>query len=559
MPRHRSKRVPFRDSKTSANAKVAPAKIATQKTADVTPKTSVQEAATSSICETTSVEKISSLLDDNHITEEAITSGTANLYDELDSFRLKWKRELEGAISGDAGQSSRDVKSSRGTKGTLVSPEIDSSINTIEGQENRDPNKVDSISQKGDHPDHRSQEQTYAKAKKLFLQAVELERDDMHHESIKYYKQAMHLCPNIERQIYREQSEASTKDVERQKVASLVDRTDETFELNPVPLYDRIQQAYCDDNNDDRLIYCKPNGKLRPGALHFSDLPHELIMLIVYHVVGRELDLASLEKFGLVCRGFYLLSRDSSLWRSICHVNWGDKTCNYKSPSLTNSESKSATYSDVARFDWRRMYIERPRVNFDGIYISRTRYIRQGETGFQDLTYRPFHVIRYYRYIRFFPDKRVIILTTNEEPDKIIPIFRHAQNVTQFSPELSTLEGIYEFVNGNQIHIVAEKDCRPTKVSLSLRSQRRQSQQYNNWSRQTPLSQKFNMKFELTTVENKPFRNNILRWQDYTILSRLEYSQEITNFDISSDTFPSLQFHRVRICNMKSTKPLAQN
>ena len=39
---------------------------------------------------------------------------------------------------------------------------------------------------------------------------------------------------------------------------------------------------------------------------------------ILKWVVSKELDTVSLESMALVCRGFYLCSRDEELWRLIC-------------------------------------------------------------------------------------------------------------------------------------------------------------------------------------------------------------------------------------------------
>lgn len=49
---------------------------------------------------------------------------------------------------------------------------------------------------------------------------------------------------------------------------------------------------------------------------------------------------------------------------------------------------------------WRDMYIERPRLQFNGCYISKTTYFRHGENSFQDQYYRPWHLVEYYRYLR---------------------------------------------------------------------------------------------------------------------------------------------------------------
>lgn len=54
--------------------------------------------------------------------------------------------------------------------------------------------------------------------------------------------------------------------------------------------------------------------------------------------------------------------------------------------------------------NWRAMFVEKPRLNFNGAYISRTTYIRQGEPSFQDHGYRQSYLVEYFRYLRFYPD-----------------------------------------------------------------------------------------------------------------------------------------------------------
>ena len=41
-----------------------------------------------------------------------------------------------------------------------------------------------------------------------------------------------------------------------------------------------------------------------------------------------------------------------------------------------------------------------------GCYISKTVYYRQGENSF-DSFYRPFHMVEYFRYLRFYPEGKV--------------------------------------------------------------------------------------------------------------------------------------------------------
>lgn len=492
------------------------------------------------------IKNIKSILDDENCqpsTSSAVdefSTNTAALYDEIDSFLQRWKRELENKQP----DTSLESKPSDLVGSKSISDDCNKLIDSP-------TNHGDNIKLHDESDDTESLRETYAKARKLFLTALKLEQDDMHYESIGYYKKAMHLCPDIENRIFQEQCEASAKDgltenqinSETSDNNSAVNKNDDN--VDNISILERIRQNYYEDDKNRGYTHCRPATKLKQNAVHISDLPLELIMKIFRYVIGEDLDLASLETLGLVCRSFYLLSKDQSLWRSICFTTWGDAT-------LDKKASASERKLSLQQIDWKQMFLERPRVNYDGVYISRTRYIRQGDAGFQDVTYRPFHVIRYYRYFRFFPDLRVLILTTNEEPDKIVPIFRHASDSKHFSPELSVLEGTYEFINAKQISLVAEKDCR---ASLAMsNNQRRQAQFY--WSRQTPLTLKFKMKFELKTMESRPYLNNVLKWLDYTILTRLETGEEVTSFDLSPDTFPNLLFSRVKRFNLRLINPL---
>jgi F-box protein 9 len=69
------------------------------------------------------------------------------------------------------------------------------------------------------------------------------------------------------------------------------------------------------------------------------------------------------------------------------------------------------------------MYLERKRLNFDGCYISKATYARAGEPSL-DHFYRPWHVVEYYRYLRFFPNGTVVMLTSPDEPKLCVGKFK---------------------------------------------------------------------------------------------------------------------------------------
>ncbi|KAI4521173.1 hypothetical protein K525DRAFT_239443 [Schizophyllum commune Loenen D] len=143
-------------------------------------------------------------------------------------------------------------------------------------------------------------------------------------------------------------------------------------------------------------------------------LPDEILVHILLMV-----DVTTLERFATVSRKTRLLTLDSGIWRALV-------VSTYQPPQVPSVE---ALTSVVASFqsDYRRLYIEHPRVRLDGVYIAVCHYVRQGlsENHWVNIS----HLITYNRFLRFFPNGDVLTLLANEEhaPKDIIP---------QLKPEL---------------------------------------------------------------------------------------------------------------------------
>lgn len=69
---------------------------------------------------------------------------------------------------------------------------------------------------------------------------------------------------------------------------------------------------------------------------------------------------------------------------------------------------------------WRKMYLDRPRLRFDGIYISTCNYMRP---GIGQSWYSPILMVTYYRYLRFFPNGTCLSLLSTDEPKDTVPVF----------------------------------------------------------------------------------------------------------------------------------------
>lgn len=136
---------------------------------------------------------------------------------------------------------------------------------------------------------------------------------------------------------------------------------------------------------------------------HISDLPPELVINILKWVVTSQLDLRSLERFSESCRWFYLLARSEEIWRLVCLRTWDQLV------------------DRPLAISWREHFLTQPRVRVSGCYIARSSYTRQGERGFQDnKNTRTWHLVRYCRFLRFFPGGRVAMITSADPPQNVV-------------------------------------------------------------------------------------------------------------------------------------------
>jgi F-box protein 9 len=71
---------------------------------------------------------------------------------------------------------------------------------------------------------------------------------------------------------------------------------------------------------------------------------------------------------------------------------------------------------------WKAIFQSRPRIRFNGCYISTVNYVRTGQASTNQATWggAPIHIVTYYRYLRFFRDGTVISLLTTFEPSHIV-------------------------------------------------------------------------------------------------------------------------------------------
>ena len=67
--------------------------------------------------------------------------------------------------------------------------------------------------------------------------------------------------------------------------------------------------------------------------------------------------------------------------------------------------------------NWRMMFVLRPRIRFDGLYVCKMKYMRTGLA--EETMSNPVHQVNYFRYVRFFPNGQTQQLISNTNPSKL--------------------------------------------------------------------------------------------------------------------------------------------
>nr|KAF6362833.1 F-box protein 9 [Pipistrellus kuhlii] len=356
-----------------------------------------------------------------------------------------------------------------------------------------------------------------AHARELFLKAVEEEQNGALYEAIKFYRRAMQLVPDIEFKI------TYTRSPDGDGVGnSYIEDNDDDTKMADLLSYFQQQLTF----QESMLKLCQP--ELESSQTHISVLPMEVLMYIFRWVVSSDLDLRSLEQLSQVCRGFYICARDPEIWRLACLKVWG-RSC-----------IKLVPYTS-----WREMFLERPRVRFDGVYISKTTYIRQGEQSL-DGFYRAWHQVEYYRYIRFFPDGHVMMLTTPEEPQSIVPRLRTRNTRTD-----AVLLGHYRLSqdtdNQTKVFAVITKKKEEKPLDYKYRYFRRVSVQ--------EADQSFHVGLQLCSSGHQRFNKLIWIHHSCHITYKSTGETAVTAFEIDKMYTP-LFFGRVRSYTAFSERPL---
>lgn len=355
----------------------------------------------------------------------------------------------------------------------------------------------------------RSQE---SEAADLFMQGVELERKGECIEAMRLYRRAVQLDGDVEYKcflaIQKAREERSNNEASSKASANLDDNddSDETVE--------DLIEAFQKELSLNNVGACEPS--FAPGTIsssrHISTLPVEVFLVIIKWLVSNDLDFKSLERFSRVCKGFYLLSRDQDVWKLACMKIWGSNV----SPTST----------------WREMFISRPRVNFNGCYISKINYQRYGENSFQDQFYRPLQLVEYFRLIRFLPNGKLLMMTSADELQFSVSKLKNVQNAWQ---SRDVLKGQYHYQDSTVLIVI-----------------KKQQSAHQKFKRKIVDEDELTFFLELEIEKSSKKRFSKLMWKHYTI-NQFRNGEEVTEFDLRSRTkYPPFYFSQVKSYHSES-------
>lgn len=151
-------------------------------------------------------------------------------------------------------------------------------------------------------------------------------------------------------------------------------------------------------------------------------------------------DVASLSRLARVCKRFaFLVATEDRTWKRVTlgaevgfaamHYTYA---CDLQGVPLMErfllvdalETAKLPLFRDLTPAVWpsyRLQFRHRPRIRFNGCYISTVNYTRPGASHQSRFTWTsPVQIVTYYRYLRFFRDGTVISLLTTVEPADVV-------------------------------------------------------------------------------------------------------------------------------------------
>ena len=318
---------------------------------------------------------------------------------------------------------------------TPLPERISSSRASIASSEAEDEPDAQASQLTNDPKDDATDEPRQMTALELYEQGVLRERQGALSDALVHYRMAFKKDPNVDR-LFREAFRAGTTaeahfDRPHGGNSALEDTGYAKF-VQTTPDYDSKKGHKM---SEEMATMMKMMSSLRmpieaddevKEKTTVADLPEEVLNQIVHHTIVSSAG-SAYTALSLTCQKLFLMTLDRAIWRDLClrtywpqvYLNAGaavKSDSEYDDYRIRLEEEARAHYKD----DWQRMFIEKPRIRYDGIYIATCDYTRPGEREGSLQWTNPVHLVTYFRYARFYSDGRCLTLLTSSEPKDVV-------------------------------------------------------------------------------------------------------------------------------------------
>ncbi|KAI8311362.1 F-box protein HRT3 [Colletotrichum sp. SAR11_59] len=379
---------------------------------------------------------------------------------ELESFRQQWKTELQSKKSVPEPRGSHSKKTAPSSSKAIVAPESSRTATNKKSQIEEDEEYARALTFDEPAPPSSSgrtlDQPEPPKAKELvsaldhFEEAVEKEAIGNLGDSLKLYRKAFRMDNRVDLAYRKKHFPAAVgKPVQTATSAtpaassSAADKSAETQQQTMSELIASFSGL--------SVAAAPPPVEGDPAPpCPIAGLPEEILVHIFKDLAV--LDVGDYVRLSLVCKRFaYIVATEQSIWRRIAmgtefgfagmHYHWQKgisweplgtaeeiEDTDFVSMEELNQhreEEKEATtlvlLPELYSSSWLKLWRHRPRIRFNGCYISTVNYIRAGGANANQITWNsPVHIVTYYRYLRFFRDGTVISLLTTAEPGDVV-------------------------------------------------------------------------------------------------------------------------------------------
>ncbi|KAI8335127.1 hypothetical protein BC941DRAFT_431310 [Chlamydoabsidia padenii] len=407
---------------------------------------------------------------------------STNTLAELDEFRAQWKQEVTSRQQTKTAAS--DLVRQTASL-SLTPPKNDTPGNTLVNTEDND-----------EPVEEEEEEEEPVTALGLYSKAVDHERQGQLGKALFYYRRAFRLNGDIDhdyKQHYQSNILAELEKEEeefKKRGGSSGDHggegSDRIFR-HIIPMGIEYEQPAIQSSSwQDPLAslieeFSEQDTDFMPALDYkpvlIAKLPNEIILTILKHLFLKSL--SSSAKVALVCKRFFLLTRSPTIWRYLCEHA-------YRPPGKTLADSQRIQSAHVQHYgSWYHMYIQRPRIRYDGVYIATCHYIRPGtsDTAWN----QPIHLVTYYRYLRFFTDGKVIIHVTTEEPAQVV------SRLDQTCCKQQTFHGYFRWTEEAVLQLDIQDDTLPFErffLQLDVRGTHRGRHNKLAWRKYTSVNQR---------------------------------------------------------------------